>query len=348
MSDYEYSFSEIRKGDQRALAELDTLLEREHIRRDANLEYTVGLYDSEDRLVASGSLYANTLRCLVVDSSLQGEGLMNRVISHLVVRQMELGRSHLFLYTKPDKYHLFQDVGFYPIVETENVVFMENRNRGFAEYLDELSETKGPGKSSALVMNCNPFTCGHRYLVDRAAAESACTHVFVVSEDASHFPFEDRFRLVREGTDDLQNVRLHETKSYMISQAVFPAYFLKDDESAITAQAELDAALFLRIAKTLDITVRYVGEEPFSVVTGLYNRTLLSELPKAGIDCIEVPRLTLYGEPVSASRVRRLLHDGKIEATRLMVPKTTYDYFFSDQGQTAIEAIKKSNDVTHY
>ena len=43
-------------------------------------------------------------------------------------------------------------------------------------------------KVAAIVMNANPFTLGHQYLVEKAAAENDLVHLFMVSEDASLFP----------------------------------------------------------------------------------------------------------------------------------------------------------------
>lgn len=340
-------FSEIRPEDRFATKELLALLEREGIRRDANIDYTVGLYE-DDRLLATGSCWANTLRCLAVDGEYRGEGLLNSVVSHLIDCQFRRGNTHIFLYTKPDSTVFFKDLGFYEITRTSDAVFMENRRDGFAAFLKSLTEYKNNGSTAALVMNCNPFTLGHLALIERAARENDNAHIFVVSEDASFFPFRDRYDLVAKGTTHLSNVTLHETSSYMISQAVFPSYFLKDDESAIRAQASLDVDLFVKIAGALGATKRYVGDEPFSQVTAIYNDTMSERLPKAGVGCVIVPRFEKNGNPVSASRVRQLLHDDKIDEARELVPTSTYEYFFTDAGKRAIELIKKSDCVAHY
>jgi [citrate (pro-3S)-lyase] ligase len=344
-----YSLSRIFPSDRRGQAELDRLLTGEHIRRDPNLDYTVGLYDSNHKLVATGSTFGNSLRCLAVDSRYQGEGLMAQVVSHLVSRQMTQGHSHLFIYTKSDKTAIFGDLGFYEIARVEGeVAFMENRRTGFADFLSGLSAQRRAGQCAALVMNCNPFTLGHRHLVEQAAAQNDWVHLFVVSEDASLFPFADRFALVKAGCAHMPNVILHETGSYMISSAVFPSYFLEDDESAIAVQARLDLQLFGSIARSLGVTRRYVGDEPFSKVTGLYNRIMADELPAAGIDCIVIPRKEQDGLAISASHVRQLIKEGPIEAIRPLVPPTTYDYFFTEAGQAVVDKIRTANNVIHY
>lgn len=69
----------------------------------------------------------------------------------------------------------------------------------------------------------------------------------------------------------------HETGPYMISNATFPSYFLKDSDTVIRSHAKLDIQVFLRIAKALSVTDRFVGEEPFSQVTGIYNQWMAEE-----------------------------------------------------------------------
>ena len=76
---------------------------------------------------------------------------------------------------------------------------MENRRDGFGRYLRDLEQTRRPGRSAALVMNANPFTLGHRYLAETAAAACDTLHLFLVSEDASLVPFSVRKELARGG-----------------------------------------------------------------------------------------------------------------------------------------------------
>ena len=112
--------------------------------------------------------------------------------------------------------------------------------------------------------------------------------------------------------------------------------------------AELDATLFTRIAAALNLTRRYVGEEPFSHTTSLYNEALAEVLPKAGIELAVIPRAQAQGEAISASHVRQLIHDGQIEDIRPLVPETTYAYLTSDAGQNAVKRIQASDDVIHH
>ena len=292
MSDYSYTISKVYPSDKRAQKQVDALLEAEGIRRDANLDYTCGMYDEDMNLIATGSCFGNTLRCMAVSSAHQGEGLMNQIVTHLLDIQYQRGNLHIFLYTKCNSAKFFGDLGFYEIARIEGqIVFMENRRTGFQDYLDQLAREKEEGKSSAaLVMNANPFTLGHQYLVEKAASENEILHLFIVSEDASLVPFAVRKKLVMEGTAHLKNIRYHDSGPYIISSATFPSYFQKDQEAVIQSHALLDLTIFTKIAHAMNISRRYVGEEPNSLVTGIYNEIMQKKLPEIGIECIVVPR----------------------------------------------------------
>ncbi|MBQ7196259.1 MAG: [Synergistaceae bacterium] len=346
----EYSVSKIYPSDKRANAEIEKLLLHEGIRRDKNLDYTCAIYDENYNIIATGSCFGNTLRCMAVSNEHQGEGLMNEIVSHLVQYEYDRKIYHVFLYTKCNSAKFFGDLGFYEIVRIENqIVFMENRRTGFSDYLDELAKTKKDGeKIAALVLNANPFTLGHLYLVEKAAAENDFVHVFMVSEDASLVPFEVRKKLIMEGTAHLKNLIYHDTGPYIISSATFPSYFQKDDSAVIESHANLDLSVFVRIAATLGINSRYVGEEPKSLVTGIYNKIMAEKLPEHGIKCVIVPRKESQGEIISASNVRQAIKDGSLEKIKDLVPATTYKFFTSPEAEDVIKRIRATGNVIHY
>lgn len=345
----EYSISQVYPSDRRSLAEIDALLQKEGISRDSNLDYICAMYDGNDEIIATGSCFGPTLRCFAVSGEHQGGGLLNEIISHLMEVQVARGNTHLFLYTKVGSAKFFGDLGFYEIARVDGtLVFMENRKTGFPNYLRNLEKTKKDGVSAALVMNANPFTLGHQYLVETAAARCDTLHLFVLSEDASLVPFAVRKKLVQAGTAHVPNVVLHDSGPYIISSATFPSYFLKDEAAVIDGHARLDLAVFTRIAQALGITARYVGEEPTSQVTGLYNKIMAEELPKAGIACHIIPRKEASGRAISASTVRSALQKGDWGTLKTLVPATTLDYFTSPEAAPVLERIRRAGNVVHY
>ena len=345
----EYALTQVSLSDKRMLAQVDALLVENGITRDANLDYICAMVDEENRVIATGSCFGATLRCFAVSQQHQGEGLLNEVVSHLMEYQMARGYTHLFLYTKIKSAKFFQSLGFYEIARVDGtLVFMENRRNGFPSYLSRLEKTARPGVSGAIVMNANPFTLGHQYLVETAAGRCDTLHLFLLSEDASLVPFGVRKQLVQAGTAHLKNVVLHDSGPYIISNATFPSYFLKDDAAVIQGHAKLDLAIFVRIARALGVTVRFVGEEPTSQVTGLYNEIMAAQLPENGIDCVILPRKEALGKAISASTVRAALQAGNWQTLSQLVPQTTLDYFRSSEAEPVLRRIRSAENVVHY
>lgn len=341
------SVIEIYQDDHKGQIQVNQLLTQGNICRDENLDYTCGIYDEDGELIATGSCAGPTLRCLTVSKAHQGEGLLNLIVSHLIEVQAQRGNFHLFVYTKAATAKFFQDLGFFPIAKVEGLVFMENRQGGFLRYCKKLERTEA-APAAAIVMNANPFTLGHRYLLERAAEENAAVHLFLLSEEAGPIPFAVRKKLVKEGIADLDNVVLHESGPYLISSATFPSYFLKSPDRVVRAHAALDLALFQSIAETLGISSRYAGEEPFSHTTGIYNQTMARELPKRGIDFRQIPRLEVNGKAVSASAVRQAIHDNVLDTVRDMLPEHVYRFFAGPEGAAVRAAIRTQQDVIHH
>ena len=183
-------------------------------------------------------------------------------------------------------------------------------------------------------MHCNPFTLGHRYLIETAAKRCDYLYVFVLSEGGAMFSPEDRMAMVRAGTEDIPNVMVLPTGPYLISSATFPSYFLKDKTQAENTHCRLDVQLFCReIAPALQITRRYVGTEPDCPVTAQYNDTLRRLLPEYGLQLIEIPRKEILGRPVSASRVRALIAENNFSALSEYLPISTIEVLDAIKGE---------------
>ncbi|MBQ6295832.1 MAG: [Firmicutes bacterium] len=274
---------------------------------DENVKFTVLCLDDEGAIIAGGSLDGKICKCIGVSEDHQGEGLTATVVTELRKEAFLQGEDHLFLFTKPKNRMQFLDMAFFPIAQTKDVLLMESKRNAARNYAKSLAE-EADGEIGAIVMNANPFTAGHRYLIEKALERVSLLHVFVVSEDRSYFSFAERWKRVAEGTKDLPQVRMHETKDYLISSVTFPTYFIKEKARAEDVRCALDLTLFADVfAKEMGITVRYVGTEPLDPVTARYNEIMKEMLPPKGIEVVEVPRLTVNGEIVSATKVREKL-----------------------------------------
>jgi [citrate (pro-3S)-lyase] ligase len=330
----EFDFSAVRPGDSpQDVEEVKALLAASQLQFDTEIEVLV-LCRARGRLIACAGLDHNVIKCVAVAQDFRGESLSLRLGSEIVHLAAGRGRFHLFLYSPPHNRDLFQGWGFYPLVEVPDLVLlMENSPIAIKSYCDLLRLQKRPGnRVGSCVLNANPFTLGHRFLVEHAAADCDWLHVFVVREDASAFSYEDRFALVAEGVKDIRNLTLNQGSEYIISRATFPGYFLKEKATIDHSWAAIDLLLFREyIGPALGITHRYVGTEPFDAVTDNYNLDMKYWLQEAQsttepISVVELPRAAINSTPVSASAVRRLLTDGDFDSIKNLVPATTLQF----------------------
>lgn len=308
---------------------LSAFLARFQLKLDPDVQTAFGVFDETAALTACGCAAGPILKCFAVDPRFRGQNILGPLVSHLVQERFAAGFYDLFVITRQKNESMFVNCGLYPVVRTAELVLLENQPNGPQQFAAAFQK---PGDGSlqvgAIVMNCSPFTLGHRALVEYAAGQCDVLHLFVVEENRSAFPSQVRLRLVKEGTADLPNVRIHLSGSYIISAATFPTYFLKEDEDAAALQSELDITLFAQcIAPSLHITKRFAGQEPLDPVTKRYNDAMRHILPQYGIVFCEIPRACLGNHVISASRVRQLLREkGVCQEVLDLVPECTRQY----------------------
>lgn len=334
---------------ERNVEEIKRFLERFGLGFDADVAFTVAVRDRDGTLVGTGSSRGEVLRNIAVDESIQGEGLTSTILTALMQEMARKGVLHYFIYTRPEKSFLFSNLGFTEIARAEPyAALLESGLGSVASYCEGVAKVTAhlPARRAGLVINGNPFTRGHRALIEKAAAECPAAIVFVVSEDLSLFPFADRLRLITEGVADLANVAVVEGGKYIISAATFPTYFTREQDH-VTAQTRLDAVLFARqIAPRLGITDRYIGEEPYCPVTAAYHEALREILPAAGVTVHTMPRIAVAGEIVSASKVRDLIRAEDWAGLERLVPSVTLEYLRSAQNSVILDKIR-SSDTRH-
>lgn len=337
MSD-RYQFNSLFQPSTLIHRELESLLNANELQLEIGLtQFIEARYQGQ--LVGCAGLDGNIIKCVAIDNNHRGEALSLQLLSEVTNLAYRQGIERLFLYTKPCNVPLFTSAGFTPLVSVPTqVTLMENSPYGLKNYCDELAKLHVSGKTiGSIVMNANPFTLGHRYLITQALEHCNWLHLFVVKQDASRFAYRDRLALIRDGIKGLERVTLHPGSDYMISKATFPSYFIKDKGLIDECSTALDLLLFRqKIAPTLGINVRFVGTEPFDPVTAKYNRDMAFWLSEStcsfpAIKVEELLRIEIDGSPVSASRVRKLLDEGDASAIAHLVPKTTFDFLFNSQ-----------------
>ena len=293
-----------------AYEKLSGFLKDNGITPEEKPESCVIIRENED-IIATASLSGELIKYVAVDFEHRGSDLTAALITEIRKRAFAKGGKHLFLVTKPENKAMFESLLFGTVAVSESSVLMEYPAGEIDSFLSTVP--KMSGEIGAIVMNANPFTKGHRYLVETAAKECDGVYVFVLSAEKSEFSAAERLEKVKKGTADLDNVIVLPTENYLVSEATFPAYFLRKSVSKNKAFCELDIAVFgERFAPALEISRRYVGTEPYSETTAAYNKALSETLFEYGIELRVVERLKdEKGEAISAGRVRRLLKDGK-------------------------------------
>lgn len=326
--------------------------------------YVVVTRDEDgNEILAGGGLDGNVIKCVAVSESARSEGLMNILVSRLIAIAREEGRESVKAFTKPENEGIFKSLGFGLLASAPKAILMENGRGGLPEYRKYLASLARPGRNGAIVMNANPFTKGHRYLVEQAASQVDNLYVIVVKEDRSRFPYVERKAMIEAGCAGLDNVVVCEGSDYAISAATFPTYFLKKLDDATDTQIALDLDLFVNhIAQPLGVTVRFAGSEPEDALTRRYNELMAEILPETSvavvrqdhqpdselvegsavrqarrpIDFVEIPRLEQKGKPLSATSLRRALDKGGFKEAMEYIPKSTVPYLVADLAERAL------------
>lgn len=324
------------KGNE--LNRLKVFLQKMNLEYDEGIEYSYCILNDNYEIIATGSVEANVLKCIAIDPAYQGQGLAATIVTNLVEYEFQWGRTHLFIYTKPQNKDLFQEISFYTIYETDSVLFMENKRSGFLDFMKQIKkETPQEAleydkKIGTIIANCNPITLGHLYLFQIASEACDYVHIFILSDKRSEIPADIRYELVREATKELPNIILHKASDYIVSAATFPNYFMKDKMQAEEINCLLDLNLFgERIASELHINQRYVGTEPYCKVTNAYNKCMKMVLPKYHIEVVEVERKSRNEEPISASKVRKLYENYESDKLSTLVPYATLRYLMKNR-----------------
>ena len=311
---------------------------------------------SEDgAILAGGGLQRDILKCLAVSAEARSLGLSVPLVSRLISVASERGCTNVKVFTKPENRALFESLGFRLLAEAPKAILLEN-GRGLADYCAYLRAHQAPG---VIIMNANPFTLGHKYLLERA--ESRNLVIIPVKEDASRFSYAERLAMIRSGAGDWADVV--EGSDYQISAATFPTYFLKNLSDVAETQMRLDIDLFGRhIAPALGARVRFVGSEPVDPLTARYNALLKELLPKYGVQLVEIQRLAVDSDcqadsstppsaslrmtkgttselvkgPVTATEVRALLDEGRFKAASALTPESTWPYLLAELAERAL------------
>lgn len=336
--------------------QIEMFLQTNGLRYD-DVDYYAAIVDeSSDEMIAGGGLKGSVIKCVAVADGHKGEAVANVIVSHLIAKANAEGCQCVKLYTKPDNRQLFESLSFRLIAESPNAILMETGVGGIEKYSEELrvkSEELGVKNEElkndesvvsnarkpigVIVMNANPFTLGHRFLVEQSSELVERLYVVVVREDCSMFSYNERKAMVSQGVRDIGNVVVVDGSDYAVSAATFPTYFLKQLSDATDTQIILDLDLYRRrIAPALGATIRFFGSEPTDPLTRRYNELMHQQLGEEHVH--EIQRKQQEGSAISASRVRKAMMEGCIWDAIQLVPPTTIPYIIGHLASMALQA----------
>ncbi len=324
-------------GDRFTRARVQEFLSANGLKLDPCDEYLAAV-DDDSRIVAGGGIAGDVLKCLAVSPEMRDEGLTNKLVSRLIAIGTEKGHSNLKVFTKPGNKAIFESLGFRCIGCSERAILLEN-GKGLQKYLETLERHRTPGRNGVIVMNANPLTWGHDYLVRAACTDCDKLFIIPVGDEGQMFSYEERFQAISSAFLDELKVEVLPASPYAISAATFPSYFIKENSDAATAQMELDLDIFAKhIAPALGAAVRYIGTEPQDRLTAQYNAKMAEILPSLGIEVVAVPRLEEDGKPVSASTVREYIAEGNFAAADALAHPESMPMLLRSLAQKALQA----------
>ena len=284
-----------------------------------SLDAYYAILDASGAILAGAGIAGDVLKCLAVSEESRSEGMLVPLVSRILSEHP--GRD-LKVFTKPEYEAVFTSLGFHLIACAPLAILLE-KGRGLEQYCDYLRSQALPGRCGVVVMNANPFTLGHQYLLEQAASQVDHLYVIPVKEDVSDFPYAERLAMIKAGAPD--GTVVLDGCDYVISAATFPTYFLKDLSSAAETQMRLDLDLYSRwIAPALGASVRFVGSEPFDALTNRYNQLISNS--------VEISRL---GD-ISASKVRRALSMGRYREAASLCPATSHAFLLAHLATRAL------------
>ena len=334
---------------------VEQFLEANQLRLDDLDYYAIVTRPDHDEILAGGGLQGDIVKCIAVGEQLRDEHISNRLISHLMSEAAQRGHQSVKVFTKPQNRQIFESLGFRLVGEAPLAILMENGQgiERYKHYLQGISEenlTSHPSPLTSnigvIVMNANPFTRGHLYMIEQAARQVERLFVIPVKEDKSQFSYAERKAMIEAAIRPSHfsplpsNITVCDGSDYAISAATFPTYFLKKLDDAADTQMLLDLDIFARhIAPALGATVRFVGSEPDDALTCRYNELMQEKLPKVQV----IERLREGEKAISASTVRKALREGRFSEAASLVPPTTIPYLLA---HIATDALLQELDTT--
>lgn len=194
----------------------------------------------------------------------------------------------------------------------------------YMEYIKQFKCDESNKIKGAVVLNANPCTYGHLYLIQEALKYVDFLYVFLVEDSVGSLPYMDREYMLKESLKYNRRVKVLRGGNIMTSEKVFPEYFNKSSEPSRMSLVLTHRTFGKIVSSTLGITYRFFGTEPNDAVTRALNESACDILPEYGIQPVFIDRIAFNGNPISAKNVRDLLSNNQHSELARLVPFPTY------------------------
>lgn len=216
----------------------------------------------------------------------------------------------------------------------KQIEIKENERAKIKSYINYLLKNKVHSVSGqvniagSVAVNCNPITKGHEHLINYARSKVNHLYVLVIEDEHTEVSFRHRFSMVKAVFGEMEGISVLRGGRYVCTEYIAPEYFDKEGNNLENVDFSLESFYFGEyIAPTLGISKIFLGEEPVCKITKQYNRHMAKVMPKYGIELSVIPRIRdAEGDVISASFLRRLIKEKKLEKIEKIMPKAAFDY----------------------
>ena len=340
---------------------------RENGLRMEELDHYYACTSPDGSILAGAGIKADIIKCVAVAPSARSEGFMLPLLSRVVSDAAAKGIMNLKVFTKPENREIFESIGFKVLASAPKAILMEN-GRGLEKYCEYLHSQRKPDarKCGVIVMNANPFTLGHKYLIEKALEQVDHLFVIPVKEDASAFPYLERIAMIRAAVQPDSSVMPDSDRASALPSAeqnyfsgrcpknqfssanASPAHadaritVLEGSDYCISAATfptyflkDLSDAAETQMRLDIDLFERHIMPALGATVRFVGSEPLdpLTARYNALMhNAVVIPRL----EAISASRVRAAIEAGDYASAAALCPVTTHPYLLAALAERAL------------
>src|SRR5690554_6026105 len=143
-----------------------------HFLKESNLmldtlDYAIVLKDN-NQIVGSCCKDKNVLKMIAIHPEYQQHNFVATLISEMQHVLFDQGYTHSFVFTPKKSKEIFISLNYHEIISVCDVCLLEKGKQKIDDVIESIRKQINTNTSNngAIVINGNPFTLGHQYLID--------------------------------------------------------------------------------------------------------------------------------------------------------------------------------------